>query len=157
MTHQQRFIGAVSRILWDTDLIGSRLTLALAEFVWGILLLWPGRVFHIPMYSNLFGVMSADAWGTLFLLTSIGQMSILMSDKLHTWFARMFASWNMVLWVSVIVGLTFSVYPPPATIGGEIALMLSAVWIWIRPYILAEGHKRVASTRFSSTSPAPFR
>jgi hypothetical protein len=31
-----------------------------------------------------------------------------------------------------------SVYPPPAAIGGEIALALSAFWIWLRPILQCE-------------------
>jgi hypothetical protein len=35
-----------------------------------------------------------------------------------------------------------SMYPPPAAIGGDIALAFASGWVFIRPYILSEGYKR---------------
>lgn len=37
-----------------------------------------------------------------------------------------------------------SVYPPPAAMGGEIALAMAAVWVWLRPLIIREVYVRAA-------------
>ena len=140
----ERMVSSLSRALWDSDLIASRVTLALAEFFWAIMLLWVGDTFDRPTYHHMASVMGENHWGLVFLVSAYIQLSIVMFDQLHSFFARIFAFWNMVLWVFTVISMVLSIYPPPAAIGGEIALACSAVWIWIRPYILAEGYKRAA-------------
>ena len=135
-----KFIKAVNKLMWDTDLIGSRLTLSLAEALWALLLLWPGEVFSRPPYINMVRIMNEECWGVIFLITSIIQISIVLTDKMHNIFARYFAIWNASLWVFVVGSILISVYPPPALIGGEITMAITAIWIYIRPYILAKGY-----------------
>lgn len=139
MTH--RFITALSRILWDTDLLASRFTLALAELLWGILLLLPGSTFERAYYHNMASVAGEDMWGLIFIATAITQFSIVLHGDLHNRFARIFAGWNMTLWVTTI-GSLLLIYPPSAALAGEISLVCAATWIFVRPYILAEGYKR---------------
>jgi hypothetical protein len=138
----QKFIKALSRILWDSDLIASRFTLALGEFFWAVMLLWPGDTFGRPTYTHMATVMNEELWGILFLVSSIIQLSIILRNVLHSHFARCFAFWNAILWGYTVLSMMISVYPPPAAIGGELSMALMAVWIWCRPYILAEGLKR---------------
>ena len=137
-----KFISSLSRVIWDSDLIASRFTLALSEFFWAILLIWPGEVFSRPPYTHLAAVMCEEAWGLVFLMSGVTQLTIILQNDLHSKFARYFAAWNAALWVYVIANLMISIYPPPADIGGEIAMALAALWIYIRPYLLAEGYKR---------------
>jgi len=139
-----KIIKAVSRVLWDSDLIASRVTLAMSEFFWAVMLLWPGDTFTRPTYSHMAMVISEEAWGILFLISSTTQLTIVLLDDLHSKFARYFAGWNAVLWGYTVFSMLLSVYPPPAAIGGEIALAFAALWIWVRPYILAEGYIRYA-------------
>ncbi len=138
-----KFIQSSSRIIWDTDLMSSRFTLAIAEFMWAILLLWPGEVFQRPLYIHLASVMGEDAWGLVFLLSGVTQLTIMLLNDVHSRFARYFAGWNSVLWMYVVISLVISEYPPPASIGGEIAMSIIASWIWVRPYLLAQGYKNV--------------
>ena len=138
-----KFIQSSSRIIWDTDLMSSRFTLAIAEFMWAILLLWPGEVFQRPLYIHLASVMGEDAWGLVFLLAGVTQLTIMLLNDVHSRFARHFAGWNSVLWIYVVISLVMSEYPPPAFIGGEIAMSIIASWIWVRPYLLAQGYKNV--------------
>lgn len=138
----RKLITSLSRLLWDTDLVATRFLLAIAEFLWAIMLLWPGDTFGRPTYSHMAVVMSEDAWALTFLLSAITQATIVLTGDFHTRFARYFAGWNAGLWGCVIVSMLLSVYPPPAAIAGEIALACGAVWIWVRPYILAEGYRR---------------
>lgn len=142
MTRPQKMLRALSSALWDTDLISSRMTLALGELAWAVMLLWPGDTFGRPTYSHMAGVMTEEAWGLVFLLSAGTQITIVLLDDLHSRFARYFAAWNAVLWTYTVYSMLASVYPPPAAIGGEIALAMSACWIWVRPYILAQGYRR---------------
>lgn len=139
-----RIIIATTKALWDTELIASRIILAAAELFWAVMLLWPGVTFTSEIYKHMSSVMSEDFWGILFLFSAIIQINIVISNKLHSLFSRYFAGLNMCLWGYVVISMVISVYPPPAAIGGEIALMVSAFWIWIRPYILIKGYKRAA-------------
>ena len=137
-----KYIRSFSRVIWDSDLIASRMSLAIAEFCWALMLLWPGDSFSRPTYLGMSHVFSEEAWGLVFVLSSVTQLSILLLNNYHSLFARYFAGWNATLWMFTVSSMLLSVYPPPAAIGGEIALMAAAVWIYIRPYILAEGIKK---------------
>ena len=151
MTTEEKLIHSVNHMLWDTDLIGSRVTLAFGSFFWALLLLWPGTTYQLPLYSSYFFPMPGSVWGILFLITGAVQAGILIVDALHSRLARYADSWNAILWLYVVVSVAISTYPPPAIIGGEIALAASALWIWARPHILIEGYKRVAKRRSAFT------
>jgi hypothetical protein len=129
---------ALKRAIWESDLIGSRFTLALGEFFWAMMLLWPGDSFSRPTYEHMSRVMGEEAWGVMFLISSIIQISIVLSSKMNSTFAWYFAGWNFCFWGYTVWSMLASVYPPPAAIGGEIAMALSAGWIWLRPIILSE-------------------
>lgn len=142
----EKYLRAMSRALWNTDLVGTRLVLALAEFAWALMLFWPGDAFGRPTYNGMAAVMSESAWALVFLLSGATQLTIILQEDFHSRFARYFAAWNSTLWVYVVGSMLLSVYPPPAAIGGEISLMMVAVWIWIRPFLLAEGIRNARST-----------
>lgn len=146
MTRPQKMLRALSAALWDSDLVSSRLTLAFGEFCWTVVLFWPGDTFDRPTYSHMSVVMNEEIWGIVFLLSCMTQVTIVLLDDMHSTFARYFACWNAGLWVYTVYSMLSSVYPPPAAIGGEIALALSACWIWARPYIVAQGYRRVYRT-----------
>lgn len=128
--------------MWASDLIGSRITLAIAEFTWAIMLFWPGDTFDRPTYSHMAVVMSEEWWGLVFLLSSFIQISIVLRQKCNETWAWYFAGWNFCLWGFTVCSMLASVYPPPAAIGGEIALCLSSFWIWLRPLIVSDTAKR---------------
>ena len=136
-----KLVTNLSKALWDSDLIASRLTLAMSEFFWAVmLLLWGGShdLFSRPTYKQMAAIMPAEAWGLLLLLSAAIQVSILLQDDLHSRFARYFAGFNAVTWVYIgVLSPLISIYPPPAAMGGEFALAVTATWIWVRPYILA--------------------
>jgi len=129
---------ALKRVIWDSDLVGSRFTLAMAEFFWSLMLLWPGNTFERPTYLQMSSVMAEEWWGMLFLISSMVQLSIVLSSKMNSTFAWYFAGWNFFFWGYAVWSMLASVYPPPAAIGGEIALALSAGWIWLRPILKSE-------------------
>lgn len=139
----ERLIKAISRVLWDTDLVATRCTLALAEFFWAVMLFWVGDTFSRPTYQHMAMLWNEEVWGIVLLLSSVTQITIVLQDDLHGKFAKYFAAYNATLWAYIgIISPLLSVSPPPAAMGGEMALAIVAFWIFIRPYILAEGYRR---------------
>jgi hypothetical protein len=128
----------LSKVLFDSDLILTRLLLALSEFFWAALLLWPGPTFGRPTYTMMSKVMSEEVWGLVFLLSASIQFAIVFTETYHSKWARGFAAWNAFLWMFVVISMMLSVYPPPAAISAEIVMAISALWLWIRPYLLAD-------------------
>lgn len=147
MTRQHKYLKSFSSALWDTQLISSRITLAMGELFWAIMLLWPGDTFGRPAYSHMAAAMSEEMWGIIFLVSGVTQLTIVILDDMHSTFARYFAAWNATLWCYTVYSMLASMYPPPAAIGGEIALAIAAAWIFIRPYILARGYCSAYGTR----------
>ena len=143
-----RLINNLSKALWDSDLVATRIALALAEMFWAVMLLWPGDTFTRPTYALMNKATNEEVWGVLFLVSSVTQMSIVLLDDMGSRFARYFAGWNAALWTYVVTSMLISVQPPPAAIGGEIALALFAIWIWARPNILAKGMQAVTKAEY---------
>lgn len=141
-------IDSLTSALWNTNMVVTRLLLGVAEFWWFVLLIWPGDTFGRPTYSHMASVMSEWAWALVFFASSVTHITIVIRRDFTCWVARYFAAWNMVLWVSVVVSMLLSVYPPPAAISAEITLALAAVWIWVRPYLLLRGIERARESRF---------
>lgn len=137
-----RYLHSLSRGLWDSDLIAIRISLFFAEILWAIMLVWPGETFHRATYTLMAALAEEETWAVIFCITAVLQLGIVAIDTLHTKFARYFAAWNATLWVYVVFSMLISIYPPPAAIGGDMALAMAAVWVCIRPYILSEGYKR---------------
>ncbi len=128
-----RALCGMSRALFDSDLIATRLALFLGEALWALMLLWPGDTFARPTYSEM-GLLAPEwAWACAFGLSAALQLSIVLYEQCSRPWARVFAAWNAALWLSAVVCMLLGVYPPPAAIGGEIALTVSAVWIAVRP------------------------
>jgi len=141
---KERFIQALSRVIWDTDLVATRVTLSFAEFLWAVMLLVPDEgVFTRPTYANMAHLMNQDQWGMILLISAVTQFTIVLQNDFHSRFARYFAAWNAVLWVYIgTVSPLLSVSPPPAAMGGEMALGIAAGWIWLRPFLLRNAYKR---------------
>ena len=140
-----RAISGMSRALFDSDLIATRLALFLAEALWAIMLFWPGDTFVRPTYSAMGLIAPEMVWACAFGISAVLQISVVIYDQCRRTWARCFAAWNAVLWLAFVVLMLVGVYPPPAAIGGEIALAISAVWIAVRPAILAKGERMYAA------------
>jgi len=122
----------INYILYRSPLVGTRFTLALAEFIWAITLLWQGDTFQRPTYSGMAGIMSETMWGLTFLITAIVQAYLLISMRFHNSFAVVFTGYNAFLWMFVCISMYMSVYPPPSAISGELALAFAASWVFMR-------------------------
>jgi hypothetical protein len=136
-----RYLLSLSRALWDSELIATRISLFLAELLWAVMLIWPGDTVDGDDYALMHIIAQEGFWAVIFTTTAMLQLLIVLTDNLHSKFARYFAAWNAFLWLYVSFSMLFTVYPLPAAIAGNIALAFAACWICIRPYILAEGYK----------------
>ena len=140
-----RAICGMSRALFDSDLIATRLALFLAEALWAVMLFWPGDTFERPTYSAMEMVAPELVWACAFGISAVLQICIVIYQQCGRAWAHTFAAWNAVLWGASVVLMFKGVYPPPAAIGGEIALAVSAMWIAIRPAILQRGERHAAA------------
>lgn len=138
----EKYLRSLSRALWDSDLIASRLTLFMGEAAWAFMLFWPGDTFGRPTYDAMAHVASEEVWALIFAASAATQFHIVLAEDFHSRFARCFAAWNALLWVYVVAGMLVSVYPPPAAIGMEISGAVLAFWIFARPYALASIYGR---------------
>ena len=129
------------RVIFYSDLHGTRLILALAEAMWAIALFWPGNTLDRPTYLVMSHVMSEHAWALLFAASAVTQLGILIRCDYHSTFATVFAGWNSVLWTFVVIAMYLSVQPPPAAISGETALALAAGWVWVRSGLKVKGSR----------------
>ena len=145
MHSKNRALRGMSSALFDSDLIASRLALFLAEALWAIMLFWPGDTFGRPAYSEMAKVAPELVWATAFGISAVLQICIVIYQQCHKPWAHTFAAWNAALWCASVVLMLNGVYPPPAAIGGEVALAMSALWIAIRPAILQKGERHAAA------------
>ena len=122
----------VIELIYGSDLMGTRFLLGIAELLWAVTLLWPGETFGRPTYHGMQLFATEEVWGFIFLFSSFWQFQILKSRKFHCPAAVVFAGWNSLLWIFVVVSMYMSVYPPPAAISGELALAIGAAWIFVR-------------------------
>ena len=139
-----RIVRGMSRALFDSDLIATRLALFLGEALWAIMLFWPGDTFSRPTYSWMGAVAPELAWAVAFGVSAVLQISIVIYEQCNRVWAHVFAVWNALLWASSIALMLAGVYPPPAAIGGEAALAVSALWIAVRPLIISRGERKYA-------------
>jgi hypothetical protein len=133
---------AVAAALFDSDMIAARLTLATAELFWGIMLFWVGETFSRPTYHIMAHLMPEECWASVFIISCVLQTTIVLRDNYDDLWPKYFAGFNAALWCFVVISMLLSIYPPPAAVGGEIALSIVATWIFARPFVLAEGYKR---------------
>ena len=140
----KRFVSGMSAALFESDLVATRLALAFAEMCWAIMLLWPGDTFGRPTYTVMAQIAPELCWAVAFFATSILQFTIVALDLCKTRAAWVFSGWNTALWLTSIVAMIVSVQPPPAAIGGEMALALSALWIFARPLLVKRGEVHCA-------------
>ena len=140
-----RALCGMSRALFDSVLIATRLALFIAEALWTVMLFWPGDTFDRPTYSEMARLAPEMMWAAAFGISAVLQICVVIYQQCHKSWAHTFACWNAALWCASVVLMLKSVYPPPAAIGGEVALAVSALWIAIRPVILKKGERHAAA------------
>lgn len=108
-----RIVDPLTRAIFDSDLISTRLTLAMAELCWCLMLLWPGDTFDRPTYTLMSSVASEWTWALIFGVTSFLQFVIVLQDDFHITRPRRLATWNDGIWSFVVGLIILSGYPPP--------------------------------------------
>ena len=121
------------RIMFYSDLHGTRLVLGLAEFIWFLTLVMPGDTFDRPTYTLMkHFIASEEVWSAIFLFSSVTQIYILATGKYHERPSVIFAGFNSILWWFVTISMYLSVSPMPAAISGECALAFAASWVYVK-------------------------
>jgi hypothetical protein len=140
MSMDDKLVSALSRTIFDTQLVSARMSLCLAEFLWFVFLIFPGNTFDRPIYALMKTVLTEDLWSLIFLVSAACHFYIIISENFYGIFARMFSLLNSLLWVSVVVlVLVASNGFAPASLAGDAALAIIAIWIWLQPKILFRG------------------
>jgi len=137
----RRFRRQFTAIFFYADLHAVRCIIGLAEMIWAVTLLWQGNTFIRPAYFEMAKIATEEAWGMVFIISSVTQFGIVMKGDYHSRFSTYFAGWNFALWLFVTISMYMSVFPPPAAISGETALMIAAGWIWIRSGYVTPGRR----------------
>ena len=95
-----RIVDKLSCALFDSDLISTRLTLAMAEMLWCFMLLCPGDTFTRPTYDVMSNIAGETWWAAFFGISSILQFAVVLRNELQSNWARVFAMWNASLWIA---------------------------------------------------------
>ena len=139
-------IDGLADILFKSDLSMTRVTLAIGELFWGIMLLWPGNTFERPTYTVMNYFASEAVWTFMFFVSGFIQLHIA-SEKRKGLFERSFSLLNALLWNCVVIMMLLSVFPPPAATGMEFAAALISIWIFARPVVLKNIERKVNDKR----------
>lgn len=119
------------RVVIEDGLNMTRFLLGAAEFLWAVLLAWPGKTFDRPTYHVMSHVMPENMWAFVFLLMSACQISIIGMYRIDRRTSVTFSFCNMCFLWFVVLSMYFSV-SAPAAISGETALAIGASIIFIR-------------------------
>jgi uncharacterized membrane protein HdeD (DUF308 family) len=129
-----------NRIIWHSDLLTTRVSIAIGSLVWGLLLLWPGELF-VPArttYRLMAEIASEQAWGVAFLCHGMIAMITLLQNKACRTSYLFDALLGCTLWTTATLACFAShwkagvYYAPPAAMSAEVSLMLASWWYLAR-------------------------
>lgn len=143
MTNNKQALRGLSRAFFDSDLVATRLMLFVGELCWAVMLWWPGDTFSRPTYETMQRIAPELVWAVAFSITAALQIYLVAFEKHNHPNAVWFYWWNALIWSAAVASMLYSVYPPPAAIGAEIASAFAAIWIAIRPAILTSINRKV--------------
>lgn len=132
----------VSAAIFDSDLIATRVALGVAEALWAIILWWPGETFRRDIYGAMAQVMHEDAWGLVFALLAVTQLTIVAMEHFNVSYARYFSGGDFVVWAFVCESIVLAEHPPSGVLAGNLTLMLAAGWVWLRPALLWHWYRK---------------
>lgn len=118
---------AFSRALWDSDLIASRVVLAGAGLLRGLMMLWPREA-----------LTSEHLWAMAFVFVAFFQIYILATERFYDPVSRLFAGFSASVWCISTCLMALSGNQSPAETSGNIMLSIAALWIFARPYVIVE-------------------
>jgi hypothetical protein len=129
----------VTYALWDCDVGLLKFLLTIDALVWSSMLIWPGASMNRPIYANMLAIGSEDAWTLFFLVLLFLKSYDLLTYKTPTLANSLITGLTALSHTLCVTLLLVAVYPPAVAVGGELALTLGALWIWVRPMFLKKG------------------
>jgi len=130
----------VDKILWHSDLLSARFSIAVGSLFWTILLWWPGELFSPTRttYRLMSQMTDETVWGGLFFIHVIfATFSIFTGLKNKIVFLGD-ALFGSLIWTIATVACFAShwqygvSYAPPAAMSAELSLMFASWWWLIR-------------------------
>ena len=130
-------------IIWCSDLLTTRVSLAIGSLLWGILLLWPGVLFTPARttYRLMAEVANENVWGVIFVIHALVSFWQLITRHLKSTCAIANNLVGCVLWTSSTLACFLSHYvslesfQPPAALGADLAFVFASWWILTKSII----------------------
>jgi hypothetical protein len=130
----------IHEIIWESDLLSARFSIAIGSLFWAALLWWPGVLFtpQRTTYRLMSEIASEDMWGLAFFIHGVFAFTTLLTDiKGRIMFAGDAAA-GAIIWTTATTTCFAShwmhsiIYAPPAAMSAELSLMLASWWYLIR-------------------------
>lgn len=122
-------------LFWSADVRPAQFTLGTASIIWAIMLFWPGETFARQTYAVMAHIANEHIWATAFLAVGVANIYNVVSAFWKPWprfISRFDALLTATVWCAAVVSMLIAVSPPPAAIAGEIAIAITAFWIFVR-------------------------
>lgn len=127
-------------LLWNSDMMATRFTLAIASLTWSVLLALPSELFTPSRvtYHLMAQMASENTWAAAFGLQGIVMMAAIFFQLKNRfiWLADAFL--GCLLWTATTIAC-FAVYwkpgvpyAPPAAMSADVALFLASWWHLVR-------------------------
>jgi hypothetical protein len=149
LVHQTR--QRLCHLLLQSDLRGTRFTLAIGAIFIGLGFCWPTQIFPTAeqiasgqgrhTYALMAQIAPEWAWALAFLAQGLIMAWSLLSGYRTKWLLWLDAAFGVVLWTAAIGACYLAYwrgfdrimdYRPPAIMGGEIAATLASWWVFVR-------------------------
>jgi hypothetical protein len=148
------FKSHLTDIVFCSDLLATRFTLALGAIFIGLGLSWPTGIFPTPAqivagqgrstYALMAQIAPEWVWAACFLIQGSVMMFSLLSDYRSKWLLWIDAAFGVIIW-TVAIGACYLAYwrgfdrimeyRPPAIMGGEVAAVLASWWVFVRYHV----------------------
>ena len=130
-------------IVWCSDLLTTRVSLAIGSLIWGLLLLWPGELFTPARttYRLMSEIANENVWGVIFVAHSIVSFWQLITRNLKSTGAIANSFVGCILWTSSTIAcflshfVTLETFQPPAALGADFAFVLASWWVLTKSLI----------------------
>ena len=137
-------------IVWNSDMITTRVSLAIGSLVWGILLLWPTVLFtpSRTTYRLMADIADENVWGVVFVVHGVLSLYQLISRELKEDAVLANNLIGCILWTSSTVACfashfqSWDTYSPPAAMSADVSFVLASFWLLTKTLIARSFHVR---------------
>lgn len=137
-------------IVWNSDMVTTRVSLAIGSLVWGVLLLWPTVLFtpSRTTYRLMAEIANEWTWGIIFVVHALVSIQQLIAREIRH---NLIIANNLVgcvLWTSTTVACfashfqSWETYSPPAAMSADIAFVLASFWLLTKTLITRSFYAR---------------